>query len=66
MLERATWGSGQIARPGYPPKHPGGEFSWARDLLRMIQKILWRIQMRAKQVIGGVKSDRSFELHAQS
>lgn len=66
MLERETWGSGQIARPGYPPKHPGGEFFWARDLLRMIKKVLWRIPIRAKQVIDGVRADRSSEVHVQS
>ena len=42
MLERASWGSGQIARPGFPPKHPAGEFFWAHKLLGTIKKLLFR------------------------
>lgn len=63
MLERATWGSGQIARPGFPPTHPEGEFFWAHKLLRMIKKLLFWFGTRAKQVLDHVWAGRWIHAH---
>ena len=66
MLERATWGSGQIARPGFPPKHPGGEFFWAHKLLGTIKRLLFWCETRAKQLFDHVRAGRFFGAHARS
>ena len=66
MLERATWGSAQIARPGFPPKHPDGEFFWAHKLLGTIKKLLFRLEARAKQLFDRVRAGGFFGVHTQS
>jgi hypothetical protein len=65
MLERATWGSGQIARPGFPAKHPDGEFFWAHKLLGTIEKLLCRFETRVKQLLHHVWAGRLFGGHAR-
>jgi hypothetical protein len=55
MLERATWGSGQIARPGFPGKHPGGEFFWVYKLLGTIKTLLYGLETRAKHVLDDIR-----------
>ena len=66
MLERASWGSAQIARPGFPPTHPEGEFFWAHKLLCAIKKVLFRFGTRAKQLLAHVWAGRIFGVRAQS
>jgi len=66
MLERASWGSGQIARPGFPPTHPDGEFFWVYRLLGTSKKLLFRFGTRAKQLLERVWAGRIFGVHAQS
>ena len=58
MLERESWGSGQIARPGYPPKHSGGEFSWAHELLGVLKRPFWRLETYAKRGIDRLRAGR--------
>jgi hypothetical protein len=65
MLERATWGSGQIARPGFPATRPDGEFFWVFKLLRTIKKLLLRIGTRAKQMRDRVWAGGFFGVHAR-
>jgi hypothetical protein len=66
MLERATWGSGQIARPGFPGTHPDGEFFWVYWLVRMTKKLLLRLETRAKQLLERVWAGGFFGVHARS
>ena len=66
MLERATWGSGQIARPGFPATHPDGEFFWVFKLLGTIKQLVFRLEMRAKQMLDRVWAGGVFGVHAQS
>src|ERR1043165_8861410 len=54
MLERMTWGSGQIARPGFPSTHPAGEFFWVLELLGAIKTLLYRLETRAKHLLDPV------------
>ena len=66
MLERTTWGSGQIARPGFPGTHPEGEFSWVFKLLGTTKQLLFRLQTRARQMLERVWTGRFFGVHARS
>ena len=66
MLERATWGSGQIARPGFPATHPDGEFFWVYKLLGTIKQLFFRLETRAKQMLDHVWAGRVFGVHTQN
>jgi len=66
MLERATWGSGQIARPGFPGTHPEGEFFWVYRLVRMTKKLLRRLETRAKQLLERLWAGGFFGVPARS
>ena len=65
MLERATWGSGQIARPGFPGTHPEGEFFWVFKLLGTTKKLLFRLRTRARQMLERVRAGGFFAVRAQ-
>ena len=55
MLERMTWGSGQVARPGFPSKHPAGEFFWVLGPLRAIRTLLYQLETRAKHLLDHIR-----------
>jgi hypothetical protein len=60
MMERETWGSGQIARPGFSPRHPGDEFSWALKALGSITKLLRRFEVGVRELLDHSWAGRSF------
>jgi hypothetical protein len=64
MMERETWGSGQIARPGFSPRRPGDEFSWAFKVLRSIKGFFGRFQVAVRELLHHGWTDRSF-VHAK-
>jgi hypothetical protein len=60
MMERETWGSGQIARPGFSPRHPGDEFSWAFKPFRSIKRFFARLELAARELLHHGSAGRSF------